>query len=115
VPAAVAGLACWLYILIAEGPILALQTSFLLIIGVLSGSWTLLMRLRFTSSRMGLTIGPWRRHVNLDLLRQCPNIEPGDGAHVERFSCWTLLAIGSPSTLVASIVVMNGTVDTRCG
>lgn len=66
--AAGGGVLCWLYILIAEGPILALQTSFLLIIAVLLGCWTLLMRLRFSSGRMGLTIGPWRRYANLNSL-----------------------------------------------
>jgi hypothetical protein len=67
-PAAAAFLLCWLYILIREGPILALQTWFLPVIAVLLAGWTLLMRLRFTSTRMGLTIGPWRRYVNLDSL-----------------------------------------------
>jgi hypothetical protein len=66
--AALAGAASWLYILVMQGLLLAIETVWILIIAVLLAAWTLLMRLHFSHTRLGLTIGPWRRYVELGAL-----------------------------------------------
>jgi len=64
VPATLAVL-CWLGVLIGYGVAYAIQMSWILLLGVPLGAWALLMRLRLDSRRLWMTIGPWRRWVDL--------------------------------------------------
>jgi hypothetical protein len=66
--AAVSGTAAWFYILATQGWRLAIETLWILAITLPLGTWTLLLRLRFSTTRLGLTVGPWRRYVDLDAL-----------------------------------------------
>jgi len=66
--AAGAGTASWLIILVHYGPRLALQTVFILAIALPLAAWTILIRLRFSRSRLRLTVGPWSRAVDLNQL-----------------------------------------------
>jgi hypothetical protein len=66
--AAGAGTATWLIILVHYGPRLALQTVFILAFALPLAAWTILIRLRFSRSRLRLTLGPWSRVVDLDQL-----------------------------------------------
>jgi hypothetical protein len=66
--AAVAGTLSWLYILATQGTLLAIETLWILAIVLPLGAWSLLMRLHFSDTRLGLTIGPWRRYVDLGAL-----------------------------------------------
>lgn len=50
--AAGAALASWLGILVFNGPRLALQTIWMLLIGLGLGAWTITIRLRFSRSRV---------------------------------------------------------------
>lgn len=64
--AAGAAAASWLAILIFIGPRLALQTVWiLLLIALPLGAWTIMIRLRFSRSRLRVTLGPWSRGVDL--------------------------------------------------
>ena len=62
---AMAGVAIWLYFLIGQGMTAGLETIWLLLIAVPLGAWALLMRLRFGDGRLVVTVGPWRRGVDL--------------------------------------------------
>jgi len=66
--AATAGVLSWLYILLTQGTSLAIETLWILAIVVPLGAWSLSMRLHFSRTRLGLTIGPWRRYVDLRTL-----------------------------------------------
>jgi hypothetical protein len=68
-PAAFCGVIVWLYLTLAQGLRQGLYGLPFLLLGVLLGGWTLFMRLHFSPSRVGLTIGPWRRYVELSSLR----------------------------------------------
>lgn len=68
IPAATVGIAIPLYFLITQGLGPALEVSPLAVIGLLLGAWTVLMRLRFSPTELTLTIGPWRRSVDLQAL-----------------------------------------------
>jgi hypothetical protein len=68
VVAATGGVVVWLVVLIARGPTAALETSWILLIALPLGAWALLMRLRLDSDRFALTIGPWRRAVDMAAL-----------------------------------------------
>lgn len=61
--------AFWLVILAKEGWQVWLDTSWALLIALPLAAWTLLMRLRYSDSRFRLTIGPWRRAVDLTALQ----------------------------------------------
>lgn len=67
--AAGAALASWLGILVFNSPRLALQTIWILLIGLGLGAWTISIRLRFSRSRLRLTVGPWSRAVDLNALQ----------------------------------------------
>jgi hypothetical protein len=67
-PAVISGIAIWIYFLVAQGLIVALEASWLLLLGLWMGSWTLLMRLRFNDKTIAVTIGPWRRAADLATL-----------------------------------------------
>jgi hypothetical protein len=69
VMAATAGILVWLEQLIARGPAAALETSWILLIALLLGAWALLMRLRLDGERFAMTIGPWRRGVDVTALQ----------------------------------------------
>ncbi len=58
----------WVALLFMNGPIFALQVSWILLLGLIVAAWTVLPRLRFSRSRLRVTIGPWSRAVNLDQL-----------------------------------------------
>lgn len=66
--AATASVAIWLYFLVAQGAGPALEASPFLVLGVLLGAWTLLIRLRFSPTRLVLAVGPWRRSVDLEAI-----------------------------------------------
>lgn len=67
--AAGAGLATWLGILLVSGPRLAVQTLWIpLLLALPLGSWTILRRLRFSRSRLRITVGPWSREADLNQL-----------------------------------------------
>jgi hypothetical protein len=66
--AAGAGVASWLAILLFAGPRLALETVWILVIALPLGAWTILIRLRFSPSRLRVALGPWSRAVNLSEL-----------------------------------------------
>lgn len=68
VPAAVV-LAFWAVILAKEGWSPFLATSWMLLIALPLASWTLLMRLRYSPTRLRRTIGPWRSEVDLTALQ----------------------------------------------
>ncbi len=53
--AAVAGIVSWLYILVTQGTLLAIETLWILAIVLPLGAWALLMRLHFSRTRLGLT------------------------------------------------------------
>jgi hypothetical protein len=67
-PAAVSCCVIWLVCLFGEGPMAGLETAWLLLIAVPLGAWTLLMRLRLDTGRLWMTVGPWRRSVDLHRL-----------------------------------------------
>jgi hypothetical protein len=56
---------CWLVMLIADGVAYALQMSWILLLGLPLGAWALLMRLQLDPDRLWMTVGPWRRWVDL--------------------------------------------------
>jgi hypothetical protein len=66
--AAGAGGATWLAILVVNGPRLALQTVWLLVIALGLGAWITMRRLRFSRARLRSTLGPWSRDVDLNQL-----------------------------------------------
>jgi hypothetical protein len=63
-PAATAGVIIWLIVSFSEGPSVGLKYAWLLLLG----AWTLSMRLRYQPERLRMTIGPWRRGVDLTTL-----------------------------------------------
>jgi hypothetical protein len=66
--AACAGVATWIGMLVINGPRLALQTVWLLLIALGLGAWTTMRRLRFSRARLRTTFGPWSRDVDLNQL-----------------------------------------------
>jgi hypothetical protein len=66
--AAGAGAALWIGLLVSEGPLFALQTIWILVASLGVGGWTLLQRLRFSRSRLRITLGPWSRAADLTQL-----------------------------------------------
>lgn len=58
----------WVGLLLANGPMFALQVSWILLLGLIVAAWTLLPRLRFSRLRLRVTFGPWSRDVNLGQL-----------------------------------------------
>lgn len=67
-PAAISGCVIWLVVLFGEGPMAGLETAWLLLVAIPLGAWTLLMRLRVERGRLWMTVGPWRRSVDLHRL-----------------------------------------------
>jgi hypothetical protein len=65
---ATVGVAIWAAIAIQQGLDVGLKYSWLLLTALALGAWALLMRLRYTSDRLAMTIGPWRRRVDLNSL-----------------------------------------------
>ena len=66
--AVTAGVAIWAGIVAQQGWEFGLKYSILLLIAVPLGAWTLLMRLRYRPGSLRMTIGPWRRAVDLNAL-----------------------------------------------
>lgn len=69
VVAATAGVLVWIEQLIARGPMAALETSWILLIALPLGAWALFMRLRIDGEQLAMTIGPWRRGVDMAALQ----------------------------------------------
>lgn len=69
IPAALSGLGVWLYLLVAQGWVVAAEGLWILIPAIALGGWTLCMRLKFSESSIERVIGPWHRHVDLDTLQ----------------------------------------------
>lgn len=66
-PAAIFG-CVWIGDLIVQGPVIALEGVWVLMLGVPLVVWCLLMRLRVGGGRLLITVGPWRRGVDLEAL-----------------------------------------------
>jgi hypothetical protein len=95
----------------------------LLVIGLLLGGWTLLMRLRFDRDFIERTIGPWRQRVRLDALASIEFKQTGTwrsqgtlflsdtqghkvGIYVGRFTRaaeWSALLLDAAATTHASV------------
>ena len=60
--------ALWAIAWITDGALMAVQISWVLLIGLPLGGWALLMRLRFDGDFIERTIGPFRQRVRLDAL-----------------------------------------------
>jgi hypothetical protein len=63
------GVIIWVTIVATEGSTVGLKYSWLLLLAVSLGLWTVLPRLHYWSTRLELTIGPWRRTVDLAQLQ----------------------------------------------
>jgi hypothetical protein len=63
--AAGGGVATWIILLITNGPLFALKIIWLLLAALGVGAWASMRRLRFSPSRLRLTLGPWSRAVDL--------------------------------------------------
>jgi hypothetical protein len=68
----------WIVLLIGA-PRTALLSVWLLLLGLSLGAWALLMRLRYSSQCLALTIGPWRREVDLGRLESVTWKKTGGG------------------------------------
>jgi hypothetical protein len=68
VPASV-GVVCWFLILGTEGWVAGMKYSWLLLLAVSLGCWIGLPRLHYWPTRLELTVGPWRRAVDLTDLK----------------------------------------------
>lgn len=55
----------WLVLCLPRGVTLALETVWLLLLGLMLAGWTLLMRLHYDQESLAMTLGPWHRRVNL--------------------------------------------------
>jgi hypothetical protein len=66
--AAGAGAALWIGLLVSNGPLFALQAIWILLAALGVGAWTVLRRLRFSRSRLRVTLGPWSRAADLTQL-----------------------------------------------
>lgn len=67
-PAALGSIGVWVYLAVTGDGTDALGGSPLLLLGLMLGGWTVLMRLRFGPQHLALVIGPWRRWVDLNAL-----------------------------------------------
>jgi hypothetical protein len=65
---AVLAIALAIIALIHDGPKALPAALCFLVLGIPMGVWALLIRLRFSSTRFGFTIGPWRRYADLGSL-----------------------------------------------
>ena len=108
---------------ITSGALVAAQTSWILLIGLLLGGWALLMRLRFDRDYIERTIGPFRQRVRLDALASIEFKQTGGwrsqgmlfvsdtrghrvGIYVGRFSRaaeWSALLLDAAETTHASV------------
>jgi hypothetical protein len=68
-PAAVALCVGWGAIVAQQGWHVGMKYSWLLLLGIPLGYWTLFMRLRYRPDRLEMTVGPWRRGVDLTALQ----------------------------------------------
>jgi len=75
--AAAAGVATWIGVLILSGPQVAVPSTWLLLVAGGLGAWTLMRRVRFSRSRLRVTLGPWSREVDL---RQLESIHWKEGS-----------------------------------
>jgi hypothetical protein len=75
--AAGACVATWIAVLILSGPQVAVPSTWLLLGAAGLGAWTLMRRLRFSRSRLRVTLGPWSREVDL---RQLESIHWKEGS-----------------------------------
>lgn len=78
-PAVLSLVGIWVYFLLAHGAVTALEASPFLLIGLGLGTWTLGMRLRFGPHRLMVSIGPWRRGVDLEALESIRWKKTGGG------------------------------------
>jgi hypothetical protein len=59
------GVATWIGLLITNGPLFGLEAIWILLAALAVGAWAIMRRLRFSRSRLRLTLGPWSRMVDL--------------------------------------------------
>jgi hypothetical protein len=71
------GVATWIGLLILNGPLFGLETIWLLVVALGVGAWATMRRLRFSRSRLRVTLGPWSREVDL---RQLESIRWKEGS-----------------------------------
>jgi hypothetical protein len=108
---------------ITSGAHVAIQLSPFVLMGLLLGGWTLLMRLRFDRDHIERTIGPFRQSVQLDALASIEFKQTGTwrsqgmlfladtlghrvGIYVGRFSRaaeWSALLLDAAETAHASV------------
>jgi hypothetical protein len=69
----------WLTLMLPQGMTVALESAWLLAIGLLLAGWTLLMRLRYDLESLAMTLGPWRRSVTLTNLESVTWKRTGGG------------------------------------
>jgi hypothetical protein len=74
--AAGGGVALWIALLVTNGPLFALEATWLLLLASVVGAWATMRRLRFSRSRLRVTLGPWSREVDL---RQLESIHWKEG------------------------------------
>lgn len=122
-PAAIATIVMSPIAWITSGAHVAVQLSPFVLMGLLLGGWTLLMRLRFDRDHIERTIGPFRQSVQLDALASIEFKQTGTwrsqgmlfvsdteghrvGIYVGRFSCaaeWSALLLDAAETAHASV------------
>ena len=108
---------------ITDGALMAVQISWVLLIGLPLGGWALLMKLRFDGDFIERTIGPFRQRVQLDALASIEFKQTGAwrsqgmlfvsdtrghrvGINVGRFSRaaeWSALLLDAAQTAHASV------------
>jgi hypothetical protein len=113
----------WVIAWITSGALVAAQTSWIFLIALPLGGWTLLMRLRFDRDHIERTIGPFRQGVQLDALASIEFKQTGGwrsqgmlfvadtrshrvGIYVGRFSRaaeWSALLLAAAETAHASV------------
>ena len=113
----------WPLVWIRLGALVAAQTSWILLIVLPLGGWTVLMRLRFDRDSIERTIGPFRQRVRLDALASIEFKQTGTwrsqgmlfvsdtrghrvGIYVGRFSRaaeWSALLLDAAETTHASV------------
>jgi hypothetical protein len=122
-PLAIALVVAWPIVWITSGALVAAQTSWILLIALPLGGWTLLMRLRFDRDHIERTIGPFRQRVQLDVLASIEFKQTGTwrsqgmlfvadnrghrvGIYIGRFSRaaeWSALLLAAAETTHASV------------
>lgn len=76
---AVGAVAVWVIFMLPQGLDIAIESVWLLLIGLLLGGWALLMRLYYSEEKVTMTLGPWKRSVALLNLKSISWKKTGGG------------------------------------